>query len=947
MPPDFDPPQARHTLAWLQQGSSDLKTELTGLPPLELSDDPALALSAPLPVRAMGQPPPDESLPLLETHSSQEHFQTESEPRTEGDDPPSLTHGWRPFQTLTPRYRFLTSIGLGGMSDVLRVEDRVLERTAAMKVLRADLSADPIQARRFLEEARATARLQHPGVVPIYDLGQLADSRPFFVMKEVEGRTLGDVLTETWPTGSSPGQIPGTQNLWRLVTIFHQTCEAVGFAHTRRMIHLDLKPANIMVGGYGEVLVMDWGLARRFQPPPGSAAEANGDNDRPATSSRAGRYAHGGQGLPLPVTEEVLVGTPGYIPPERVMQASLPPHPTMDIWALGVILYELLTGQLPFGGETVLEQLTNTLRKRPAPLPAWIPPELARICKRTLARAPEERYANALELATDLQHWLASEEKREQALTLLAEARLEGLDARAAALRARAEHLRNDAARMLKAVRPTDPVALKRAGWRLEDEASTLEQEAELCDVRFLQALHSTLNLAPDLQEAHSLLADHYHARLQHAESQDQAREAARYEALLRAHDDGRYRTWLTGMAALTLITDPPGADVFLYRYQSVDRRLEPVFVSHLGVTPLRAVPIERGSYRLVISMSGRQPVYYPICVGRGEHWHGVPPERGAAKAILLPPLNALATSLLGPPTSPTLSLYAGPTSGASGTPQNIYVPAGWCQTGGDSMAADSLPRRRNWIPSFIIRRHPVTNREYLDFLNDLVVHDREEEALSWVPRAASGWQDVQGEVLYGRDSAGRFVLVVDGDGDQWHPDWPVMMVTWSCAMAYARWLSEKTSLPWRLPRELEWEKAARGGDGRIFPWGNFFDPTWCCMSASHVGRPLPSPINACQEDESPYGVRCLASNMRDWCLDAFLPEGNVGDGETLPEKLEPITLEPGVARINRGGHWGAGTAEVRAAARVAVDPGARGAITGFRLARSLTAQEEGRWGSR
>jgi len=947
MPPEFDAPQDRHTLAWFQQNSSDHKTELTGLPSLDLSSElsPDLSLPPPLPSQQWTQS--DLAPPVMEANSSGDVFQSGDLHRAEGEEPAPLSPGWRPFQELTPRYRFLASIGLGGMSDVLRVEDRVLERTAAMKVLRTDLAADPTHARHFLEEARATARLQHPGVVPIYDLGQLADARPFFVMKEVEGRTLGDVLTETWPTGSSPGPIPGTQNLWRLVTIFHQTCEAVGFAHTRRMIHLDLKPANIMVGGYGEVLVMDWGLARRFQPPPSSAAELSGDSDWPSSTSRAGRYAHGGQGLPLPVTEEVLVGTPGYIPPERVMQASLPPHPTMDIWALGVILYELLTGQLPFGGETVLEQLTNTLRRRPAPLPAWIPPELARICKRTLARSPEERHANALELATDLQHWLASEEKREQALALLAEARLEGLDARAAALRARAEQLRMDAARMLKAVRPTDPVALKRAGWRLEDEASTLEQEAELCDVRFLQALHSTLNLAPDLQEAHSLLADHYYARLQQAESQDQPREAARYEALLRAHDDGRYRTWLTGMAALTLFTEPPGADVFLYRYQSVDRRLEPVFVSHLGVTPLRALPIERGSYRLVLSLSGRLPVYYPICVGRGEHWHGVPPERGAPRAIPLPPLNALASSLLGPPTSPMLSLYAGPTSGTSGTPQNIYVPAGWCQTGGDSLAADSLPRRRNWIPGFIIRRHPVTNREYLDFLNDLVTHNREEEALRWVPRAASGRQDVQGEALYGRDSAGRFMLVVDGDGDQWHPDWPVMMVTWSCAMAYARWLSEKTGLPWRLPRELEWEKAARGVDGRIFPWGNFFDPTWCCMSASHVGRPLPGPINVSQEDESPYGVRCLAGNMRDWCLDAFLPEGDVGDGEALPERIEPIPLEPGAARVNRGGHWGAGTAEVRAAARVAVDPGARGAITGFRLARSLTPQEEARWGSR
>lgn len=284
MSTELNAPPERHTLDWILGGNADpsLGERMPGQDTVPLSEPPKLELGS-------------------------------------GGEAMPLSTGWRPFQPLTPRYCFLAHIGMGGMSDVLRVEDKVLERTAAMKVLRSDLAHDPLHAKRFLEEARATARLQHPGVVPIYDLGELEDSRPFFVMKEVEGRTLGDLITEMWPAGSPGGPLPGTQKLWRLITIFHQTCEAVGFAHTRRVIHLDLKPANIMVGGYGEVLVMDWGLARRFQP---TAETGEGQGNASQASPAASGVARQNQS-----SEEHLVGTPGYIPPERVLQTTLPPHP--------------------------------------------------------------------------------------------------------------------------------------------------------------------------------------------------------------------------------------------------------------------------------------------------------------------------------------------------------------------------------------------------------------------------------------------------------------------------------------------------------------------------------------------------------------------------------------------------------------------------------------------
>ncbi|MCA9542677.1 MAG: SUMF1/EgtB/PvdO family nonheme iron enzyme, partial [Myxococcales bacterium] len=172
------------------------------------------------------------------------------------------------------------------------------------------------------------------------------------------------------------------------------------------------------------------------------------------------------------------------------------------------------------------------------------------------------------------------------------------------------------------------------------------------------------------------------------------------------------------------------------------------------------------------------------------------------------------------------------------------------------------------------------------------------------VPRAGSAHPDERGPMAYGRGSDGHFHLTVDAEGDLWQPDWPVMLVRWFDAVAYARWLAETTELPWRLPQELEWEKAARGVDRRIFPWGNYCDPTWCCMLESHPQRPMIASVDAFEHDESPYGVRGMAGNVRDWCLDRY----QAGRPPTSP-CVGPPDTSPGLEsdpRIIRGGYFGA-----------------------------------------
>ena len=297
-----------------------------------------------------------------------------------------------------------------------------------------------------------------------------------------------------------------------------------------------------------------------------------------------------------------------------------------------------------------------------------------------------------------------------------------------------------------------------------------------------------------------------------------------------------------------------------------------------------------------------------PVRAGRQEAWDCVPPGASTPRPLFMPAADELGDG-------------------------DVYVPAGWFAAGGDPEAPDSLPGGQVWVDGFVIRRTQVTNEEYLAFLNDLVERGRESEALKWAPRERSGTASQLGALVYGRDGDGRFVLQPDTEGDVWSLDWPVLMLDWDSASAYCRWLAERTGKPWRLPGELEWEKAARGVDGRFFPWG---DRSWCCMRDSHEGRPLPEAAEARPADESPYGVLGLAGNIADWCGDGYRRGGPVTHGRAPAPAWADPDAEPEELRVVRGGGWASDPRQCRAATRVRSGPDMRNYEVGFRPARSL-----------
>src|SRR6185503_10607809 len=272
------------------------------------------------------------------------------------------------------RYLLGAEIARGGMGTIFGAFDRRLTRSIAIKRLERDDSA---LAARFAREIRITASLQHPGIVPVYDSGSLPDGQPFYAMRHVQGTTLEHAISECHTD---------RERLGLLVPVL-AAAEAVAYAHERGIIHRDLKPSNILVGPFGETVVIDWGLARID----GSV------DDAPRAEPAAD---------PVTTSFGSVLGTPRYMAPEQARGEIATRR--SDVYALGAILYHTLTGLAPLSGDSVEAILERAARAEVRPLAEvapGLPGDLIAIVGRAMANAPELRYASAGELAADLRRF--------------------------------------------------------------------------------------------------------------------------------------------------------------------------------------------------------------------------------------------------------------------------------------------------------------------------------------------------------------------------------------------------------------------------------------------------------------------------------------------------------------------------------------------------------------
>lgn len=831
------------------------------------------------------------------------------------------------LETVTPasvRYEDLSPLGAGGMGRVRRVRDQLLNRVLAMKIIHRTLLAEEGHVLRFIQEAQVVSQLQHPNILPVYDLDVLDNGDVFFTMAEIKGKALSHYIKRVHASKDQSNwqHRNGEWNLHRLVSAVNDVCKAIAYAHENGVVHRDLKPDNIMIGLLGEVLVVDWGLVKVL-----------GERDDLSDSL----ITTGTQSDGLKTFAGTIYGTPAYLAPELAKGRSAIASTQSDIYALGAILYEVLRGCKPIRGDNVYDLLEKVIigaiepfevRKNDAqPLTpddlhgsqvflsqsgAKVPTVLVEACLKAMSLDPSDRYESAGQMVEVIGRWLDGSRRRELALVKVQEGRafgqeIEQAQSEASILRAQAEQMRNT-------VESWQSESEKSALWSLQDRADELEAHARLIRVKQIQAFRGALAQKSDLIEAHSALAQHYLDVHRALELSGLKAEADRAEIPLREHTQhlptghrlkSRLIGYLKGIGRLDFETKPSNAVVLITQFESKQRRLVAGKMHRLGQTPLRDHPLSMGSYIVRAELEGFHAVSYPVFNRRADHLSGRDPDGTVI------PIELLAQGTLGE--------------------HDCYVPAGWTFLGGDRQTPNSLPRMRVWLDGFVIQRFAVTNEDYLLFLNDLLDQNLSKQALLHVPREQSSTEEELGAMAYDRSKGGQFSLPKNPNRTLCLKRQPVTMIQWRSARAYAEWLGGKTGFPWSLPMEFEWEKAARGVDGRFFPWGNRHDPSWSCMKDSHPGDVKMQVVDDFPDDVSVYGVRGTAGNTRDWCLDRFRDDGPPLQNSRLLMPSDEDLSDPGF-KSTRGGSYGNSASRARSADRDWWFPDRSYVGRGFRL---------------
>ncbi|MBI4612899.1 MAG: SUMF1/EgtB/PvdO family nonheme iron enzyme [Planctomycetes bacterium] len=829
---------------------------------------------------------------------------------------------------LPDRYEVRGVLGHGGMGTVYEVHDRPLGRTVALKILE---HGTPHQKRRFLAEARATALLGHPNILPCYTARTDSEGRPYYTMMRVEGRTLESALREATP-------LP----LERALRALAQAARAVAHAHRHKMIHRDLKPANIMLGEHGEVWVVDWGLVR-----PGPLDESQGWGAAPAGDSDARLTATGD-----------LLGTPAYLSWEQAHSDPVLIGPHTDVYGLGGVLYEILTGTPP-NNQKSLALIFQALAKSTVELPSsrapdsHVPPALDAICLKAMARRPARRYASADDLADDLEAYLArspvsayrapipvraaawvrhhvvpfsiaavlslsiaasigtvygrnrlqarateareGEEKRatEKRLSNAREGLALALDAGKNAHEARLEALKNYAAPFEHVfVYPPPPEE------PIEEQRKLL---AELARTTFNPSADSRVAQASEDWQARAAEARSHLATLGERSQPLDAQELEWELELALAKESALATSAWVEKLRQTASLLPKAVPPFFTRVMELVLLLQdPARLGPDNPVLLRARNLLRARGKLEIGSlpagTSATLVEYDTTQKPVFGWNVVM-ERVSGGPSLELPLGSYSLEVVrgnerfffpvlverGRSSLVEIEL---PTRVPEGF---VWIPPGSFLEGGD--APDAWPRHRCLLSKgLFLAKTEVTFARYIEFLRAMP-DERTRDALA--PMKFCG--------RHNHSVLRPDLSFVDPYDQLDHPVYGVSRVN---AQTYAKWLSENDpAFDYRLPSEEEWARAAGGADGRAFVWGDDFDVTLAIVQGNAKYR-LWGLAGSSPADSSPFGILDMAGNLSEWTASdiagerAVIRGGCWGHGENASRLSARRALPSGVSKL-------------------------------------------------
>ncbi|MDT8392113.1 MAG: bifunctional serine/threonine-protein kinase/formylglycine-generating enzyme family protein [Lentisphaeria bacterium] len=764
------------------------------------------------------------------------------------------------------RYTRFAPLGSGGVGIVDSCFDPNLSRYVALKKLRSDLREKHPETTRFLREARVMAQLEHPHIVPVHEMGVTEEGTPYFSMKKVRGSSLRVILNELRDGDKDLAQEYTPR---ALLDIFRDIGQAVAFAHSRGIIHRDLKPANVLLGEFGEVLLVDWGLAKLV----GSGGDGNdvpavADLDTPSLDSATDGDI---------TLEGIVSGTPAYMAPEQALGKISELNGQTDVYGLGAVLYEILTYERMIEGETIREALYNVVhtpvippRKR-AP-DHRIPRDLEAICMKAVEKKPDDRYASVKDLLMDLNNyqndlpiscregsvidtaWKWCKRHRFQSTTMAGAAmafiltitlfflaggiRYRGLLEEADLHRVKGNghynemwRTRTELACLQARITAKDKDDEEAA---LEDRLNQLEydtrHEYDVAEVLYLRA--AARRMSPKIMSG----------LFEMIENQ------ILYHLLIKDYEEVRGRLDLIrNFQGDTFEAVPSPAREKLLTYDEMAREMSTIRIR--VNQPLQACHlITLSPDREKIQATRPLPVTGHVDISGKQGSHVVMATDSHGETVAFP-------------------VFTQDFSGQEVTidiPENIpagmiFIPSGKFIRGGK--ASDKFREHARYVDAFLIKKTEVTFGEYIAF---------------WLADDGGAKADHLRSRVRFDSNLMAFIDAWDDQGrllPQFKMDTPVVGISKTAADSYCQWLSAKVNRDIRLPTDDEWEKAARGVDGRTFPWGTTFEPTVALTHENVAARqvyPLFAPVGSFPRDRSVYGVLDMGGNVREWTSSQF-----------------------------------------------------------------------------